>query len=217
MNKSFNAWWLLPVITLVLGSLAAFTIERKVSEKQLIDAPVAQEKEPLTANKLLVTQVALPPAPIIYQPTLTATIENNKVVVSKENSLTTSTRVPKQKRHTDDGFKKVHSDQSALAAKFNQVMQDMENEKKQPQPTAKLHAQALTLYPQWYQDLVPDLEFSSHIYSSNVNERWVRVNNQVVKEGELINADMRLVTIEPQQVIIEMQQRRFSLSALSNW
>jgi hypothetical protein len=162
--------------------------------------------------------VALPPAPIIYQPILTASIKNNRVVVSKDKrAANTTLTTHKSKRDEDNKFNDIKTNQSALAAKFNQVMLDIENEKKQPQPTAKLHAQALSMYPKWYQNLVPDLEFSYHIYASDVNERWVRVNNQVVKEGELINADMRLVTIAPQQVIIEMQQRRFSLPALSSW
>jgi len=217
MNKSFNMWWLLPLITLVLGSIAALTVHRSIPATPVIIVPI--EKPSVTENNLLITQVALPPAPIVYQPTLTATIENNRVVVNKDKRDRTdklsSTVV--DNRNKDSALKNVTAEQSALAAKFNQVLNDMANEKTKPQPTAKLHAQALTLYPQWYQNLVPDLEFSSHIFSSDVNERWVRVNNQVVKEGELINSDMRLVAIEPQQVIIEMQQRRFILPALSSW
>jgi len=210
-------WWLLPLITLVLGSIAALTVHRSIPATPVIIVPI--EKPSVTENNLLITQVALPPAPIVYQPTLTATIENNRVVVNKDKRDRTdklsSTVV--DNRNKDSALKNVTAEQSALAAKFNQVLNDMANEKTKPQPTAKLHAQALTLYPQWYQNLVPDLEFSSHIFSSDVNERWVRVNNQVVKEGELINSDMRLVAIEPQQVIIEMQQRRFILPALSSW
>jgi len=216
MNNAFNKWWLLPLMTFVIGGLSAFAVHQSKPAMQATSMPI--EKAPIIEHDLSITQVALPPAPVIYQPTLIATKVNNRVVINKNERDMSKKLVPAvNSSHSDSGVQSVSSDQSALAAKFNQVLKDMENEKTQPQPTAKLHAQALTLYPQWYQDLVPDLEFSSHIFSSEANERWVRVNNQVVKEGELINSNMRLVAIEPQQVIIEMQQRRFSLPALSSW
>ena len=144
-----------------------------------------------------------------------AKLDNDRVVVEK--TQTTRERDPNPQSTTDNTNAELTTAQSQLAQQFSQVMQDMANEKEEPSQGAKLHAQALTLYPQWYQNLVPPLEFSSHIYASDANERWVRVNEQVVKEGELIDSNMRLVRVEPQEVVIEMQQRQFTLPALSSW
>jgi len=210
MNRSLNLWWFLPVITSLLGGIFAFILHESNSITPVKEAfpitPVQQE--------LLTTQVALPPAPIVYQPTLTASLHNNQVKVKSSSQQT----VLKQTQDTPRPNEVVFSEeQSALAKQFSQVMQEMVEEDKEPKAEETLHAQALTLYPQWYQNLVPALEFTTHIYASEKNERWVRVNNQVVKEGELITSQMRLVSIEPQQVVIEMQKRRFTLAALSSW
>lgn len=217
MNKVVNGWWLLPVFTLGIGIIIAITTQSSQTST-VVNASV-QPTVAAPAKQLVVTQVALPPAPVAYQPTLTATIENNRVVVEKQpvRPKSTSNELASNSTSQHDESDGLNAQQSKLAAQFSQVIQDMADEEAQPKPAAKLHAQPLTLYPQWYQDLVPELEFSSHIYSSNANDRWVKVNDQVVKEGELINSAMRLVDIEPQQVIIEMQQRRFSLPALSSW
>ena len=105
---------------------------------------------------------------------------------------------------------------SDLVNRFNQASADMAADELKA-TTVTQHPKALTRYPQWYQDLVPSLDFSSHIYSSEKQDRWVKVNQQVVKEGELINSELRLVGITPEEVIIELQQRQFTLPALSSW
>lgn len=211
MNRSFNSWWLLPVVTSIFGGVLAFILHEPstvISAKAIpVNTPVLQE--------LSITKVALPPAPIVYQPTLTASLHNDKVMLKNSSQKTSFKKESQNTSRTNDVV--LNDEQSALAKQFSQVMQDMVDEDKEPQTEETLHAQALTLYPQWYQNLVPALEFTTHIYSSEKNERWVRVNHQVVKEGELITSEMRLVSIEPQQVIIEMQKRRFTLSALSSW
>lgn len=219
MNNSINQWWLMPLVTLIIGIVLALMLHEPRSG-QSIEAitPPAVQQPPV--NKLQVTQVALPPAPVAYEPKLTAKVENNRVVVEQEQFVQPVSSEPvnvEQPQLSIDNDDALSAGQSKLAQQLNQVMKEMADEEAQPQQAVKLHAQALTLYPQWYQDLVPPLEFSSHIYASNADDRWVRVNNQVVKEGELINASMRLVKVEPQQVVIEMQQRRFTLPSLSSW
>ena len=217
MNQSLNSWWLLPLVTLACGiGLAVVSQQPSNATQELVQrAPVQIAEQQPVAAPITVTQVALPPAPAPYQPKLIAKLDNNRVVVEK--AQTVKERTGKSQSTTDNTSAELTTAQSKLAQQFSQVMQEMANEKEEPPQGAKLHAQALTLYPQWYQNLVPPLEFSSHIYASDANERWVRVNEQVVKEGELIDSNMRLVRVEPQEVVIEMQQRQFTLPALSSW
>ena len=215
MNQSLNSWWLLPLVTLACGiGLAVVLQQPSNTTQELVQKTPAQTVEQ-QVMPLTVTQVALPPAPAPYQPKLIAKLDNDRVVVEK--TQTTRERDPNPQSTTDNTNAELTTAQSQLAQQFSQVMQEMASEKEEPPQGAKLHAQALTLYPQWYQNLVPPLEFSSHIYASDANERWVRVNEQVVKEGELIDSNMRLVRVEPQEVVIEMQQRQFTLPALSSW
>ncbi|MGB0898354.1 MAG: general secretion pathway protein GspB [Psychrobium sp.] len=215
MNQSLNIWWLLPLATLVCGIGLAVVSQQPLNTMQELEQKTSAHTVEQQTAPLSVTQVALPPAPAPYQPKLIAKLDNEHVVVEKTH--TAKERALKPQSTVDNTNAELTTAQSKLAQQFSQVMQDMANEKEEPLQGAKLHAQALTLYPQWYQNLVPPLEFSSHIYSSDTNERWVRVNEQVVKEGELIDSNMRLVRVEPQEVVIEMQQRQFTLPALSSW
>lgn len=233
MNQSFNSWWLLPLVTLGCGiAIAVFnhtptpTISAATESLQQVPMQQPVSAAQTTNTPLQVTQVSLPPKPLPYQPRLTPKLKNDRVVVEQESALTTIQPKPATNAAVVEDFSRVKdsvqagqltASQSKLAQQFSQVMQEMANEEAAPKSEVKLHAQPLTLYPQWYQDLVPALEFSSHIYASNADDRWVRVNDQVVKEGELINANMRLVRVEPQEVVIEMQERHFTLPALSSW
>jgi len=204
MSHNMNIWWTLPIATLLLGLSIGYGVFSKGVSEATLEQPalvLATHNEPLS-----VVNVALPPAPVEYQPQLSASLVNNKVVVTKRSTPAVQASAIKKSQPKID---------SQLAQRFNQVLADMQEEQSNPQEV--LHPQPLTRYPQWYQSLVPPLEFSEHIYSSKPNESRVRVNNQVVKEGELINDRMRIVKIEPQQVIIQLQQRQFSLPALSTW
>ncbi|AWB66831.1 hypothetical protein C2869_10485 [Saccharobesus litoralis] len=71
--------------------------------------------------------------------------------------------------------------------------------------------------PQSIQQQVPSLSFQTHIYSSIASERWIKVNGRVVKEGEMVAPNVRLVEIQPQQVILAVQEDEFSLPALADW
>lgn len=227
MNQSFNSWWLLPLVTLGCGiAIAVFnhtptpTISAATESLQQVPMRQPVSAAQTTNTPLQVTQVSLPPEPLPYQPRLTAKLKNDRVVVEKEPAPTTMQPKPATDTAVVENASQkgqLTASQSKLAQQFSQVMQEMANEEAAPKSEVKLHAQPLTLYPQWYQDLVPALEFSSHIYASEADDRWVRVNDQVVKEGELINANMRLVRVEPQEVVIEMQERHFTLPALSSW
>ncbi|MDP2560736.1 general secretion pathway protein GspB [Psychrobium sp. 1_MG-2023] len=223
MSSQINPWWSLPVITLVVGCVSGYAfvdlmLIDEARQQTAVSAPPqvkvssysTVESNQVENYELAVEQVALPPPPV-YQPRLTAKVVNQQVVVSNDSSKLMPATTTKNSKAPEQ----VIDPSSQLAQRFSKVLAEMEQDSQQPK--AKLHAQPLAQYPQWYQNLVPELEFSSHIYASDINERWVRVNNQVVKQGELINASMRLIAIEPQQVVIEMQQRQFTLPALSSW
>jgi len=169
-----------------------------------------------TNTKQIVTKtVALPPPyiePVSYQPTLKKKPRAAATLTSKTVTEPAQSATLKLDKLSEQGG--VTAD---LAQRFSQALADMETEQVNDPLPQKLHPQALVHFPQWYQDLVPPLQFTSHIYSSDDSERWVKVNRQVVKEGELINADLRLVKVTPEQVIIEMQQRQFTLPALTDW
>lgn len=64
---------------------------------------------------------------------------------------------------------------------------------------------------------LPAMAFSAHMYASDANERWVRVNGRRVVEGQGIADGLELVAIEPQRVILRFRGEEFAMSALTDW
>ncbi|KMT66457.1 general secretion pathway protein GspB [Catenovulum maritimum] len=83
----------------------------------------------------------------------------------------------------------------------------------------KVHSQVKPLaeHPYEFQKLIPRLEFQTHIYSSDPNQRWIKVNGKVLNEGETFESGLKLIKIEPQSIVLSYQTKLFSLEALSNW
>jgi general secretion pathway protein B len=67
------------------------------------------------------------------------------------------------------------------------------------------------------QTQIPSMAFSAHMYSSERQERWVRVNGRRLVEGDFIAENLRLVNIEPQKVILSFKDEVFTMNALSDW
>jgi general secretion pathway protein B len=67
------------------------------------------------------------------------------------------------------------------------------------------------------QTQIPTMVFSAHMYSSNRQERWVRVNGRRLVEGDFIAQELQLVNIEPQKVILSFKDEVFTMNALSDW
>ncbi|NTS78159.1 general secretion pathway protein GspB [Catenovulum sp. SM1970] len=79
------------------------------------------------------------------------------------------------------------------------------------------HIKSLSNMPKDVQEAVPSLSFQTHIYSSKPEDRWLKVNNRIVEEGQIIAGDVVLEEIQPQMVIMSYQEQWFSLPALTDW
>ena len=71
--------------------------------------------------------------------------------------------------------------------------------------------------PAWIMTQLPTMTFSAHMYASNIEERWVRVNGRRMVEGDMIEGKARIVSIEPQRLILNFQGEDFSMAALTDW
>lgn len=105
-----------------------------------------------------------------------------------------------------------------LLAKFNAaVAQTMELSDSEISAQSQSQVVKLTELDEAFQSQIPQLNFQTHIFSSEANKAWVKVNGQIVKEGQMIANGLLLKQITPQDVILEYQQQTFSLPALSSW
>ena len=108
-----------------------------------------------------------------------------------------------------------------LLERFNRALEDIENDTgpREPETTVSVvndlprvdQLPAITL------TRLPSMVFSAHMYSSNRDTRWVRVNGQQLFEGDWIERELQLVNIEPQRVVLSFQGELFTMAALTDW
>ncbi|CAH0532482.1 hypothetical protein VST7929_00312 [Vibrio stylophorae] len=77
--------------------------------------------------------------------------------------------------------------------------------------------QPLEKLPNALRRQLPPLNFQTHLYASNPERRWVKVNDVEVRQGEMIAPNLKLVAIEPRSVVLQYNDVRFSMPALSEW
>ncbi|WAJ69130.1 general secretion pathway protein GspB [Catenovulum adriaticum] len=141
-----------------------------------------------------------------------------------KNNAQTENSVALEQSQTD--FKQLNSidDENEISAdllaKFNAAVEqtmalsDSEISQQSPSPSQIVK---LTELDESFQSQIPSLNFQTHIFSSEANKAWVKVNGNIVKEGDNIAQGLRLRKITPQDVILEYKQKTFSLPALSTW
>lgn len=64
---------------------------------------------------------------------------------------------------------------------------------------------------------IPDISYSSHVYSSKIQNRSVRLNNRDLREGSWLTDDIEVLEILQNEVIMRVGAQSFSLNALSDW
>lgn len=64
---------------------------------------------------------------------------------------------------------------------------------------------------------IPELHFSLHVYSAEAGQRSIIINNRMMREGESLNRDLRLLEITADGVILDYRGERFKVAVLENW
>jgi general secretion pathway protein B len=64
---------------------------------------------------------------------------------------------------------------------------------------------------------MPSMSFSAHMYASNPQDRWVRVNGRRLGEGEYITDGLLIKQIESEKVVLSFRERDFTMNALTDW
>lgn len=74
----------------------------------------------------------------------------------------------------------------------------------------------LSAMPSNFQNQVPSIDFTMHIYSSK-GDGWVRVNGKDAYEGDVIAEGLTLKKIDVQNVVLEFKGEVFTLPSMSQW
>ncbi len=71
--------------------------------------------------------------------------------------------------------------------------------------------------PADFQDSLPDLEYSFHVYSKDPAKRTIFINGRSVKEGQMVARGLRLRMITSTGVIFHYRDRFFHVDVVENW
>lgn len=64
---------------------------------------------------------------------------------------------------------------------------------------------------------IPPLEFSLHVYSSQLDQRSIIINNRMMREGEYVNPELLLKTITPDGVVMKYRNEYFRVRIVDSW
>ncbi|WGW00784.1 general secretion pathway protein GspB [Vibrio sp. YMD68] len=68
-----------------------------------------------------------------------------------------------------------------------------------------------------FQGLLPAMNFQTHVYSSQVDKRWVKINGSEFVEGDKINDLVTLVEIKQRYCMINYEGQLIEIPALYDW
>lgn len=93
------------------------------------------------------------------------------------------------------------------------------NRAAQPEVSAAPDEDVMTVadLPRQVQKRLPAIDLQTHIYSSSANSRWIKVNGREAYEGDEIAPGVTLERIESRKVVLNFENTRFEMAALSQW
>lgn len=74
----------------------------------------------------------------------------------------------------------------------------------------------IELLPEAIQSRIPSLVYQAHIYATDQDRRWIKLNGYELYEGDNVGR-LRVVEITPEQTILSLDNYEFSLEAMQDW
>ena len=69
-----------------------------------------------------------------------------------------------------------------------------------------------------FQEKVPAFSYDFHVYSTLLEERWIRINGEDLREGQFDSSGkIEVVEIQPERTFFRYKGQSFSLQSLTNW
>lgn len=68
-----------------------------------------------------------------------------------------------------------------------------------------------------FQGRLPALNLQTHMYSSDKQRRWVKINNHEYYEGDWIDNQVQLLKVKPQSIVVKFEDLQLKLPALYEW
>ena len=195
-KPSSNRW--LPTLVVLAAvntvGLWLFWVNQDPTTIQIEDLAVSSVKTPSAANPVAQTQKRQ----LLPSETRTSEMPNNQVPLI-ENS---ETQYPVSRGG-------IAEERESLGLLITPTGTSQIYTESQPVNISEL--------PRSVQRQIPDLQFSSHLFSDDRSFRMVNINGSMLREGEYINDELRLEEITTDGVILNYQQHTFEISILRDW
>ncbi|QHJ13390.1 General secretion pathway protein B [Paraglaciecola mesophila] len=193
------------------------------------DDGLVHQKEKSTANKALETQVNAATPKVSPQASNNQDVSQTQqeegalstsLIDSGKSKNTNSETMPATESHAEPEREPEPRISPDLLKRFEKAITELDKEPAQPFESTQTKSEdtpRIDQLPAWVLTQLPPMVFSTHMYASSAQDRWVKVNGKSLHEGDVIDEKVRIVHIEPQHVILNYQGQTFSMSALSEW
>ncbi|MFY8274060.1 general secretion pathway protein GspB [Pseudoalteromonas sp. SSDWG2] len=81
---------------------------------------------------------------------------------------------------------------------------------------ASAMVEPIELLPDAIQRRIPSLVYQAHIYATDQDKRWIKLNGYELYEGDSVGR-LQVVEITPEQTILSIDNYEFSLEAMQDW
>ncbi len=108
-------------------------------------------------------------------------------------------------------------DLSSLSPDLAMKVENALSRRGEPESQRSLPVNDLEGNAQRWQGRLPALNLQTHMYASDSQRRWVKINNVEYHQGEIVDGQVTLKEIQPQAVIIEFQGEQIRIPALYEW
>lgn len=201
----------------------------------LNNANVLPQQEPSTENKVnsavveeeSVNEQSLVNGVLLEEGQQLLGYQGTDDAISESSNNNASQNSSEQSNNTNivDSGQSVDEDaiiNSELFRRIQRVAEDVDSQPTEPVPEL-LRVTDLNELPRIDQlspailTQMPAMSFSAHMYASNPQDRWVRVNSTRLGEGDTIANKVLLKRIESEKVVLEYKGTEFTMNALSDW
>lgn len=86
-----------------------------------------------------------------------------------------------------------------------------------PSDASPIQPVRISALPASVQEKIPDLSFTSHIYSDEPSLRGVTINHRYVREGDSLGSDLTLIEITEDGVVLRYRHYTFEMSVIRDW
>ena len=77
-------------------------------------------------------------------------------------------------------------------------------------------AEPIELLPDAIQSKIPSLVYQAHIYATEQDKRWIKLNGYELYEGDSVGR-LRVIEITPEKTVLSVDNYEFSLQAMQDW